>query len=67
MRDGSDIVTHCPPKIFGYCHVGNIIKIKGDSSLVNKWYMPKCIKYHFPQVVYDGLLKDENKESLDKE
>ena len=65
IRDKTDVVTHCPPKIFGYCHVGDIIKIKGDVNLVNKWYIPKCIKYHFPQVVYDGLLKDENQESLD--
>ena len=60
IRNGCDIVTHCPPAIFGYTHVGEILKIKGDKSLVeNK--LPCCVKYHFPQVVYDGLLKLEEK------
>lgn len=58
IRDGSDIVTHCPPALFGFCHVGEIIKIKGDTSLVEERHL-KCIKYHYPQVVYDGLLKFE--------
>lgn len=59
IRDGSDIVTHCPPTIFGYTHVGSILKIKGDSSLVENKWLPKFIKYHYPQVVYDGLKKYE--------
>ena len=58
IRNGSDIVTHCPPAIFGYTHVGSIINIKGDISLV-KEKVPTCVKYHFPQAVYDGLLKWE--------
>lgn len=61
IRDNNDIVTHCPPSIFGYSHVGEIIKVSGDPSLVNKWYLPKCIKSHFPEVVFDGLTKEENK------
>lgn len=56
IRNGCDIVTHCPPKIFGYTDLGTMIKIKGDVSLVNK-RMPKCIKYHYPQCVEDGLAK----------
>ena len=59
VRCSSDIVTHCPPCIFGYTHVGNILKIKGDASLVDKKWTPKCVKYHFPQVVYDALLRYE--------
>ena len=58
FRDGNDLVTHCPPAFFGFCHVGEIIKIKGDTALVTEKQF-KCIKYHFPQVVYDGLLKFE--------
>lgn len=57
IRCNSDIVTHMPPWIFGFTHVGKILKIKGDTSLVDKWYIPKCIKSHFPQVVADGLKK----------
>ena len=60
IRCNNDIVTHCPPCIFGFTHVGNILKVKGDTSLVeNK--QPKCIKSHYPQVVYDALIKEENK------
>lgn len=60
IRNGCDIVTHCPPKIFGYTDLGTMIKIKGDVSLVNK-RTPKCIKYHYPQCVEDGLANRFNK------
>lgn len=56
IRNGTDIVTHVPPKIFGFSDVGTMLKIKGDTKLVeNK--LPKCVKYHFPQCVIDGLEK----------
>ena len=58
IRDNNDIVTHCPPTIFGFCHVGKILKVKGDIKLgPDKWYIPKCVKSHYPEVVYDGLVK----------
>lgn len=63
IRDNNDLVTHCPPAIFRFCHVGTILKVKGDVKLgPNKWYIPNCVKSHYPQVVYDGLVKAENKE-----
>lgn len=62
IRDGNDIVTHCPPVIFGYRGLGKLHKVKGDTKLVDKWYLPKCVKYHYPDVVLDGLLKAENEE-----
>lgn len=58
IRDGNDIVTHCPPCIFGFTHVGNILQVEGDTSLVDEKCF-KCVKYHYPQVVYDALLKYE--------
>lgn len=62
IRDNNDLVTHCPPALFRFCHVGNILKIHGDIKLgPDKWYIPNCIKSHYPQVVYDGLIKAENK------
>lgn len=64
IRNRNDLVTHCPPAIFGFCHVSNILKIKGDISLV-KNKQPRCIKAHYPECVYDGLLKYE--ETIDKE
>lgn len=59
IRTNNDLVTHCPPCIFRYCHVGTILKLKGDTSLVDKKWTPKCIKSHYPQVVYDACLKYE--------
>lgn len=56
VRNNNDIVSHCPPKMFGYTDLGTMIKIKGDTKLVlNK--LPKCIKSHFPNCVLDGIKK----------
>ncbi len=57
IRTNNDIVTHCPPAVFGYCHVSNILKVKGDTKLVKKKWIPKCVKSHYPEVVYDALLR----------
>lgn len=35
IRNGKDIVTHVPPAIFGYRHVGNVLKIG-----LNEGYLP---------------------------
>lgn len=55
IRCNNDLVTHCPPKFLGYNDLGTMLKIKGDTKLVDKWYLPKCIKSHYPQVVMSGL------------
>ena len=59
IRCNNDIVTHCPPSIFGFCHVGTLKQVHGNVNLVEEKHC-KCVKSHFPQVVYDGLLKEEN-------
>ena len=59
IRTNNDIVTHAPPAIFGYCHVGTIHKVSGDVKLVDN-KLPKCVKSHYPQVVLDALLREEN-------
>lgn len=64
IRTGSDIVTHCPPCIFGFTHVSDVVKIVGDPSLVTE-KLPKFVKYHFPQVVYQALVDWENGEPQD--
>ena len=56
IRNGNDLVTHVPFKFMGFSDVGTMFNIKGDTSLVEK-HIPKCIKYHYPQVVIDGLEK----------
>lgn len=58
IRTNNDIVTHCPPWLFRFTHVGSILKVKGDTSLVHN-KQPKCVKSHYPQVVYDALIKYE--------
>lgn len=58
IRTNNDIVTHCPPWLLRFHHVGEIYKFKGDTKLV-KNKLPKCIKSHYPEVVYDALLKVE--------
>lgn len=56
VRTNNDIVTHCPPRLFRFTHVGKLLKIKGDTSLApKKWYLPRCVKSHYPEVVYDAL------------
>lgn len=59
IRCNQDLVTHLPPKLFGYSDVGHMLKIKGNTKLVKGWWIPKCIKSHYPDVVYDGLKKYE--------
>lgn len=59
IRTNNDLVTHCPPAIFRYRHVGSIMTIEGDVSLVESKWIPDCIKSHYPQVVYDALTKLE--------
>lgn len=61
IRTNNDIVTHCPPKFVGYSDVGTMLKVKGDTSLVKEWYIPRCIKSHYPQVVYEALRNFERK------
>ena len=60
IRNNNDLVTHCPPALFRFCHVGKILKIHGNTDLVKAKWVPKCIKDHYPQTVYDGLVKYEN-------
>lgn len=59
VRTNNDLVTHCPPCLFGYKHVGTILKVRGDCSLVTD-KVPNCIKSHYGQVVYDALVKYED-------
>jgi predicted lipase len=59
IRTNNDLITHLPPKIFGFSDVGKMLKIKGDTSLV-KNHLPKCIKSHYPEVVLDALSKIEH-------
>lgn len=56
IRTNNDLVTHVPPKCFGFCHVGELLEVTGDTKLV-KNILPRCLKSHYPQVVDDALIK----------
>lgn len=46
LRNGRDIVTHAPPRIFGFTHVGNIVKMKTKAGFVmahTPWEVEKSI------------------------
>ena len=58
IKNNNDIVVSCPPLVFGYRHVSDMLHIEGDTSLV-EGKLPKCIKSHYPQCVLDGLIKQE--------
>lgn len=62
IRCNNDLVTHCPPRLFGFTHVGQLLKIKGNTKLVDNKWIPRCVKSHYPQVVYDALLKYEEEQ-----
>jgi hypothetical protein len=64
IRTNNDLITHLPPRLFGFNDLGKMLKVKGDVSLV-KNHLPKCIKSHYPQVVLDGLMNDEKKSHED--
>lgn len=59
FRNNTDIVTHLPPWILGYCQVGTVLGIG-----VGKSYGP--IKSHYPQNVHDSLVEFENIDKVEK-
>lgn len=46
LRNGWDLVTHLPPLLFGFKHVGKLTKFGKEK---------RCIKAHTPQSVLEGL------------
>lgn len=52
IRNHTDVVTHLPPKIFGYCHVNDVIVV-GKKAKYN------IISSHFWQNIYWELVMKE--------
>lgn len=50
IRNGNDLVTHLPPVIFGYRHIGEVVKIGKRVGL---------IKDHYPQRYREALEEGE--------
>ena len=55
FRNSNDIVTHLPPALFGYTHVGKIIKI----GRRDKYKFMNSISAHHPEKVYNALIDYE--------
>lgn len=53
FRNGEDLVTHVPPRLFGYKHVGNFVHLNENRDiLVDTTYCLKCINEHnYPNVI----------------
>ena len=53
FRNGEDLVTHVPPRIFGYKHVGKFVHFNKDRKiLVDHTYKLRCINEHnYPNVI----------------
>ena len=58
IRNKNDIVTHCPPAIFGFCHVNKVTKI-GKGISTKDYKRPHCVGAHYPDKVYESLVKYE--------
>lgn len=56
IRNNKDIVTHVPPWLLCFKHVGKLVAMKTDTKNYRK---PKCIGAHYPDAVYDSLLQYE--------
>ena len=54
VRNKNDIVTHCPPAIFRFCHVGRVMQI-GQRSKLNRHTWLRCVDAHFPDNVAESL------------
>lgn len=67
FRNGEDIVTHVPPFIFGYKHIGNFVHLNKDREiLVDKSWGVRCVSEHHPVNVIavltaEGYDKDDTK------
>lgn len=53
IRNHNDIVTHAPPRLFGFTHVGKLLHIKDTET--KDYRKPKFIGAHFPDSVLNSL------------
>lgn len=60
IRTNEDIVTHCPPWLFAFTHVGKFLKTEADVEVCSNKSVPNCVKSHYPEVVLDGLERLES-------
>jgi hypothetical protein len=57
FRNHNDIVTRCPPFLFGFCHVGQVITIgRPEANSMELYKKPHCIGAHYPERVFESLV-----------
>lgn len=59
IRTHTDIVTHTPPRLFGFTHVGKLLWLKPSDT--SKYRLPKFIGSHYPDTVHAALIEYENR------
>ena len=57
IRNHTDLVTHVPPHILGFCDLGTVLHIGRFQNYRDIKVKPNldCIKSHFPEMVYTSL------------
>lgn len=55
IRNGSDLVTHVPPYIFGFKHVGTLLQVNPDKVYPVKHRALDCINAHYQDNVTFAL------------
>lgn len=53
-RVNNDLVSHLPPRLFGFNDLGTMLKLKGDISVIHN-KLPNCLKAHYEIVVLKAL------------
>jgi hypothetical protein len=68
VRNHKDLVTHVPPRVFGFCDLGTVLHIGRDQYYQNRTDCkgPECIRSHYPDPVMDSL-KEVDFEVVSKE
>lgn len=56
FRNSNDIVTHLPSVLFGYTHVGTLVKI----GRRDRYKFMNSVSAHYPEKVYNALIDYEN-------
>lgn len=56
FRNKRDLVTHLPPRIFGFCDVGNLVKIGQQKT----YGFLTLIRSHYPENVYSSIKEYES-------
>lgn len=56
IRNGTDLITHLPPAIFGFKHVNEVTTLEPNSQTEHTKI--KSINYHYPDNYYSSLTQD---------